>query len=69
MEHFGLTHLSAGELLREEVTKKSGRAALIAEFIKDGKIVPQVQWRSQGVATAPPPPIATKTILSKRLNP
>ncbi|CAB3983276.1 adenylate kinase isoenzyme 5-like [Paramuricea clavata] len=41
VEHFGLTHLSAGELLREEVTRNSGRAALIAEFIKDGKIVPQ----------------------------
>jgi adenylate kinase family enzyme len=42
VEHFRLTHLSAGEILREEVTRNSGRAALIAEFIKDGKIVPQV---------------------------
>ena len=65
MEHFGLTHLSAGELLREEVTKKSGRAALIAEFIKDGKIVPQVQWRSQGVATAPPPQSPQKPFSQK----
>jgi UMP-CMP kinase len=42
VEHFSLTHLSAGELLREEVKQNSERAALIAEFIKDGKIVPHV---------------------------
>ncbi|XP_028408341.1 adenylate kinase isoenzyme 5-like [Dendronephthya gigantea] len=41
VKHFGLTHLSAGELLREEVARNTGRAALIAEFIKEGKIVPQ----------------------------
>ena len=43
VDKFGLTHLSAGELLRQEATQNSERAALIAEYIKDGKIVPQVE--------------------------
>jgi hypothetical protein len=66
VEHFGLTHLSAGELLREEVTKKSGRAALIAEFIKDGKIVPQVQWRSQGWGGGDRPPQSPQKPFSQK---
>lgn len=41
VEKFGYTHLSAGDLLRDEVEKKSERAEMIAESIKEGKLVPQ----------------------------
>ena len=43
VEKFGYTHLSAGDLLRDEVEKKSERAEMIAESIKEGKLVPQVR--------------------------
>lgn len=42
VEAFGLVHLSAGDLLRQEIKKNSERASIISAFIKDGKIVPQV---------------------------
>lgn len=41
VQKFGYTHLSAGDLLRDEVKKNSERATMIAELIKEGKLVPQ----------------------------
>ena len=41
MQHFGYTHLSAGELLREERNNPESEVGqLIADHIKEGKIVP-----------------------------
>jgi adenylate kinase len=37
---FGYTHLSAGDLLRSEVSRGSQHGALINQYIADGKIVP-----------------------------
>ncbi len=39
-EYPHLVHLSAGELLREEMATGSADAILIAEVIKEGRIVP-----------------------------
>lgn len=40
VEHFGFTHLSAGELLRTEIKSGSENGAMIDNTIKEGKIVP-----------------------------
>ncbi|KAF3433128.1 hypothetical protein FNV43_RR24230 [Rhamnella rubrinervis] len=40
VETFGLTHLSAGDLLRREITSNSAYGSLILNTIKEGKIVP-----------------------------
>ena len=37
---YGMKHLSAGELLREEITTGSSNGQLIASYLKEGKIVP-----------------------------
>ena len=39
---FGVVHLSAGDLLREERASGSENAKLIEDFIREGKIVPVV---------------------------
>jgi adenylate kinase family enzyme len=39
-EDFGFTHLSAGDLLREEQKLGGSNAQLIDMYIKDGKLVP-----------------------------
>ncbi|KAF8044282.1 hypothetical protein BT93_A2311 [Corymbia citriodora subsp. variegata] len=40
VENFGYTHLSAGELLRQEIASNSEDGAVILDMIKEGKIVP-----------------------------
>ncbi|GAA0144471.1 nucleotide kinase [Lithospermum erythrorhizon] len=40
VQHFRYTHLSAGDLLREEIKSGSGNGTMIQTMIKDGKIVP-----------------------------
>ncbi|KAL9237072.1 hypothetical protein vseg_011661 [Gypsophila vaccaria] len=40
VETYGFTHLSAGDLLRNEITSSSENGDLILELIKEGKIVP-----------------------------
>lgn len=41
VEHFGFTHLSAGDLLREERKREGSEfGALIEDNIKNGRIVP-----------------------------
>ncbi|XP_075491908.1 UMP-CMP kinase 3-like [Primulina tabacum] len=40
VEHFGYTHLSAGDLLRAEIKSGSKNGTLIDNMIKEGKIVP-----------------------------
>lgn len=40
VEHFGFTHLSAGDLLRAEIKSGSENGTMIENMIKDGKIVP-----------------------------
>ncbi|KAL8158530.1 hypothetical protein V2J09_000067 [Rumex salicifolius] len=40
VEHFGYTHLSAGDLLRAEIKSGSENGTMIQNMIKDGKIVP-----------------------------
>lgn len=40
VEHFGFTHLSAGDLLRAERKSGSENAALINNYINEGQIVP-----------------------------
>lgn len=39
---FGYVHLSAGDLLRQEVLKGSERGKMIEDIMKEGKLVPQV---------------------------
>merc|ERR1711965_1109665 len=41
VEKYGLCHLSTGDLLREEVQKKSERADMLNEIMKKGELVPQ----------------------------
>merc|ERR1712212_1063151 len=41
VEKYGFTHLSTGDLLREEVKQKSERADKLNAFMKEGKLVPQ----------------------------
>lgn len=38
---FGYVHLSAGDLLRQEVTKGNERGQMIEDIMKEGKLVPQ----------------------------
>ncbi|PWA83659.1 P-loop containing nucleoside triphosphate hydrolases superfamily protein [Artemisia annua] len=40
VEHFGYTHLSAGDLLRAETKSGSENGTMIQNMINDGKIVP-----------------------------
>lgn len=40
VEEFSYTHLSAGDLLREERSSGSEQGEMIEEYIKSGKIVP-----------------------------
>ncbi|KAI3918560.1 hypothetical protein MKX01_041880 [Papaver californicum] len=40
VEHFGFTHLSAGDLLRAEIRSGSENGTMISNMIKEGKIVP-----------------------------
>ncbi|KAL9234667.1 hypothetical protein vseg_009513 [Gypsophila vaccaria] len=40
VQHFGYTHLSAGDLLRAEIKSGSENGAMIQTIIKEGKIVP-----------------------------
>ncbi|GMN61996.1 hypothetical protein TIFTF001_031085 [Ficus carica] len=40
VEHFGYTHLSAGDLLRAEINSGSENGTMIQNMIKEGKIVP-----------------------------
>lgn len=40
VKHFGFTHLSAGDLLRAEITSGSENGTMIQNMIKEGKIVP-----------------------------
>ncbi|CAL9116702.1 unnamed protein product, partial [Musa acuminata var. zebrina] len=40
VENFGFTHLSAGDLLRAEITSGSENGSMISSMIKEGKIVP-----------------------------
>ncbi|CAL1371065.1 unnamed protein product [Linum trigynum] len=40
VEHFGYTHLSAGDLLRAEIKSGSENGTMIQIMIKEGKIVP-----------------------------
>ncbi|XVE56355.1 hypothetical protein DITRI_Ditri04bG0002800 [Diplodiscus trichospermus] len=40
VETFGFTHLSAGDLLRREISSNSADGAMILDTIKEGKIVP-----------------------------
>ncbi|GAB2265366.1 Probable UMP-CMP kinase 2 [Dionaea muscipula] len=40
VETFGFTHLSAGDLLREEISSNRENRAMILDTIKEGKIVP-----------------------------
>ena len=44
VDEFGYVHLSAGDLLREEVTRGSEKGQLISEIMKDGRLVPQVKF-------------------------
>ncbi|KAJ4951547.1 hypothetical protein NE237_028379 [Protea cynaroides] len=40
VEHFGFSHLSAGDLLRAEIKSGSENGEMIQNMIKEGKIVP-----------------------------
>ncbi|XP_058104606.1 UMP-CMP kinase-like isoform X3 [Magnolia sinica] len=40
VETFGFTHLSAGDLLRKEISSNSENGAMILDIIKNGNIVP-----------------------------
>ncbi|XP_052211614.1 UMP-CMP kinase 3-like isoform X2 [Diospyros lotus] len=40
VQHFGYTHLSAGDLLRAEIKSGSENGTMIENMIKEGKIVP-----------------------------
>ena len=44
VDEFGYVHLSAGDLLREEVARGSEKGQLISEIMKDGRLVPQVKF-------------------------
>jgi len=39
-QEFGISHLSAGELLRQERIKPTANGQLIDEYLREGKIVP-----------------------------
>ena len=56
VEKFSLTHLSAGELLRQEAKADSPLGLEIAEIMKEGKIVPsEVTVRLLAVRPSRPP--------------
>lgn len=38
--NFGFIHISAGDLLRDEISKKGKHAELFSECIKNGKLAP-----------------------------
>ncbi|KAJ4953556.1 hypothetical protein NE237_030388 [Protea cynaroides] len=40
VETFGFTHLSAGDILRREISSNSENGAMILDMIKEGKVVP-----------------------------
>lgn len=40
VDEFGCSHISAGDLLRAEVDSGSERGALIADIIREGRLVP-----------------------------
>ena len=42
MQDFGFTHLSAGDLLREEVAKGTSQGKQLEDMMKQGKLVPAV---------------------------
>lgn len=42
VEEFGYVHLSAGDLLRQEVAKGIERGQMIENIMKEGNLVPQV---------------------------
>ena len=44
MGEFGLTHLSAGDLLREEVARGSPQGHSIQETMREGRLVPPVSY-------------------------
>ena len=43
VEEFGYIHLSAGDLLRQEVAKGNERGQMIEHIMKEGNLVPQVK--------------------------
>ena len=45
VEEFGYIHLSAGDLLRQEVAKGNQRGQMIEDIMKEGKLVPQVKMK------------------------
>lgn len=45
VEEFGYIHLSAGDLLRQEVAKENERGQMIKDIMKEGKLVPQVKMK------------------------
>lgn len=49
VEEFGYIHLSAGDLLRQEVVKENERGQMIKDIMKEGKLVPQVKMTAQSV--------------------
>ena len=52
---FGFTHLSAGDLLREEVAKGTPRGRQLQEIMREGKLVPGVSdCALQHIVLAPP---------------
>lgn len=42
VDGFGYVHLSAGDLLRQEVAKGNERGQMIENIMKEGNLVPQV---------------------------
>ena len=44
VSEFGLSHLSAGDLLREEVARGSPQGQAIQEMMREGRLVPSVSW-------------------------
>ena len=42
VQDFGFTHLSAGDLLREEVAKGTSQGKQLEDMMKQGKLVPAV---------------------------
>ena len=42
VEEFGYAHLSAGDLLRQEVARGNERGQMIEDLMKEGKLVPRV---------------------------
>lgn len=46
VKQFGYTHLSAGDLLRKEITEGTERSNEIDETMKSGKLVPPVSYHT-----------------------